>query len=191
MKAECPVTPRRGHPDPRLLPLGGEIPLLSLLQTMVGDRAAFGPWHGGSKLPRGGCTIPESAVGSVDPMEKQPKPQGGGSQLRHRVSLPHLSWQRRGKRSSFLKMFLRKRSWKSWKVKEEGKRGRTSSSSSQLGLQSFPSAATGCDVGLSLAAHFLFTSGGWRWSCRFLCTLALSHMVPNPVHPSWAVEGGC
>lgn len=41
----------------------------------------------------------------------------------HLCSLPHLSWQRRGKKGV---------NWKGIKVKEEGKKGRASSPSSQL-----------------------------------------------------------
>lgn len=141
----------------------------------------------GLKAAQGWLHRPGECCGSVDPMQEQPKPRGGGSQLRHGAGLPHLSWQRRGKR----RMFLGKRSWKHWKVKAEGRRGRTSSSSSPLGLRSFPSAATGCDVGPGSCCSLLVHIWGWRWSCSFLCTLPLSFVVPNPVHPSWRVEGGC
>lgn len=90
-------------------------------------------------------------------------------------------------------MFLGKRSWKSQKVKER----RTGSSSSQLDLESFPSAATGCDTGPRSCSSLLVRVRGVQpMSCGFVCTLPLSHVgsdpgAPNLVHHSWPLQGGC
>lgn len=87
-----------------------------LPQAMVGDRVVYGSargtciaprrgagtWHGCSKLPRCGCTVPARDAGPADPMEGQQKPQG-------RASLLQLSWKHREEG----RMLLEKRSWKS------------------------------------------------------------------------------
>ena len=182
---------------------------MSLLQTTVGERVAYGsaratcvapcrgagPQHGCSKLPRCSCTILERDAGPADPIEGQRKPQGRRltTARQCRASLPHLSWQRRGEG----RIFLGKRSWKSQKVKEEGKNGGQAVLPPSCAWKASHLQQQVVTWVLGLAAHFLFTRGGVEpMSCGFTCTLPLSHVgsglgTPNPGHPSWPLEGGC
>jgi len=142
-----------------------------------------GPWRGRSQLPRCGCTVSE---GTWD----QESPARDNKKLMLvpwcRASLPHRCWQRRGGG----RVLLGKRSRKSWKMKEEGKRR------GQAVLPpSWACKATGCDMDpRSCSSLLVHVWGVEPVSCGF--TLPLSHAgsglgAPNLVRASWPWEGGC
>lgn len=160
---------------------------MSLLQTTVGDRIAYVPcalprsWAPARLLkaaqmwphhPGEGCRT------SGTPSRDHKSLRRGGSQLRCAAGLPHLSWQRRGEG----RMFLGKRSWKSQKVKEEGKRGGQAVLPPSWAWKASHLQQTVVTRVLGLAAHFLFTSGAWSPRVAAL-------RAPFPCH-TWALAWG-